>query len=529
MKRDKVLDQIENTKEPWDFLVIGGGATGLGVGVDAAARGYRTLLVEQHDFAKGTSSRSTKLVHGGVRYLKQGNISLVLEALRERGLLCENAPHLVHHLAFIVPIYSWWEGPFYGIGMKIYDRLAGKLGLSPSESLSRDETLKRIPTLEPEGLQGGVSYYDGQFDDARLALNLVQTIFDLGGTAVNYMAVRSLIKDEGLVKGAVLRDAETGQEYRVHAKAVVNATGVFSDGVRKMDEPDAKTIIAASQGAHVVLPKLFLPGDSAVMVPHTPDGRVLFAVPWHDHVVVGTTDIPIDEITLEPTPLEEEIGFILTNAAKYLSKRPQRSDVLSVYAGLRPLVKVGDAKSTAALSRDHTILISNSGLLTIAGGKWTTYRKMAQDAVDQAETMAGLDERPCKTEHLQIHGWSRQHIIEPNLRVYGADAPLIREIAAADPDLAAPIHPELPYTGAEVVWAAREEMARTVEDVLSRRTRALLLGARASIAASSRVAELMARELGKDKSWIRQTVDDFEKVARGYTLKDGGQRDSLGI
>jgi glycerol-3-phosphate dehydrogenase len=521
VRREKALEQLENSTEPWDFLVIGGGATGLGVGVDAAARGYRTLLVEQHDFAKGTSSRSTKLVHGGVRYLKQGNISLVLEALRERGLLCENAPHLVHHLAFIVPIYSWWEGPFYGIGMKIYDRLAGKLGLSPSQVLSREETLQRIPTLEAEGLQRGVSYYDGQFDDSRLAINLAQTIFDLGGVAVNYLPVVSLIKEDGLISGVVVRDAEAGREYRVQAKVVVNATGVFSDSVRRMDEPEAKSVIAVSQGAHVVLPKSFLPGDTAVMVPHTPDGRVLFAVPWHDHVVVGTTDISMDEITLEPVPLDEEIGFILTNAAKYLSKRPQRSDVLSVYAGLRPLVKVGDAKSTAALSRDHTILISNSGLLTIAGGKWTTYRKMAQDAVDQAETMAGFEERPCKTEHLQIHGWTRQNIAELNLQVYGADAAAIREVAEAEPALTEKIHSELPYTAAEVVWTAREEMARTVEDVLSRRTRALLLNARASIEAAPQVADLLARELGKDKSWKRKVVEDFQKVAQGYVLRDG--------
>jgi glycerol-3-phosphate dehydrogenase len=351
-----------------------------------------------------------------------------------------------------------------------------------------------------------------------LAVNLAQTIFDLGGAAVNYMPVVSLLKSDGLVTGAVLRDLESGREYEVRAKAVVNATGVFSDGIRRMDEPEAKTVIAASQGAHVVLPKSFLPGDSAVMVPHTPDGRVLFAVPWHDCVVVGTTDIPVDEITLEPTPMDEEIGFILTNASKYLSKRPERSDVLSVYAGLRPLVKVGDTKSTAALSRDHTILISNSGLLTIAGGKWTTYRKMAQDAVEQAETMAGLEERPCATDHLQIHGWTRQNIAEPNLRVYGADAPSIREIANTEPDLGQRIHPELPYAGAEVVWAAREEMARTVEDVLARRTRALLLGARASIAAAPRVAELMARELGKDESWKRKSVEDFQKVAQGYVL-----------
>jgi glycerol-3-phosphate dehydrogenase len=516
MKRETVLGQIENNKGGWDFLVIGGGATGLGVAVDAAARGYRTLLVEQHDFAKGTSSRSTKLVHGGVRYLKQGNISLVLEALRERGLLCENAPHLVHHLEFIVPIYSWWEGPFYGIGMKIYDRLAGKLGLSPSRVLTREETLKLIPTLEPAGLQRGVSYYDGQFDDSRLAANLAQTIFDLGGVAINYMPVVSLIKEDDLIVGAMVRDAETGSEYQVKARAVINATGVFSDAIRKMDEPDAKTVIAASQGSHVVLPKSFLPGNSAVMVPHTPDGRVLFAVPWHDHVVVGTTDISVDNISIEPVPMDEEIGFILTNAAKYLSKRPSRSDILSVYAGLRPLVKVGDAKSTSALSRDHTILISNAGLLTIAGGKWTTYRKMAQDAVEQAQIMAGLEERPCTTEHLQIHGWTKQTISEPNLRVYGADAPAIQELARKEPALAEKLHSELPYIGAEVIWAVHQEMARTVEDVLSRRTRALLLGARASIEAAPRVAELMARELKRGEDWQKQTVRDFQEVAQGY-------------
>src|ERR1700730_7620403 len=518
MKRETVLGQIENTKEPWDVLVIGGGATGLGVGVDAAARGYSTLVVEQHDFSKGTSSRSTKLVHGGVRYLKQGNISLVLEALRERGLLSQNAPHLVHPLAFIVPIYSWWEGPFYGIGMTIYDRLAGKLGLKPSEVLSREETLKRIPTLEPTGLQRGVSYYDGQFDDSRLAVNLAQTIFDLGSAAANYMRVISLIKEDSLVAGAIVRDVETGKEHTIRAKVVVNATGVFCDSVRRMDEPGAKTVIATSQGAHLVLPKAFLPGDSAIMVPQTSDGRVLFAVPWHDCVVVGTTDTSVDHIEVEPRPMDAEIGFILTNASKYLSKRPSRSDLLSVFAGLRPLVKVGDAKSTAALSRDHTILISNSGLLTIAGGKWTTYRKMAQDAVDQAETMAGFEERRCTTEHLQIHGWTKQKIDAPSLRVYGADAAAIQELTEAEPALAEKLHPELPYIAAEVVWAVRHEMARTIEDVLARRTRALLLGARASIEAASKVAELMARELGADEKWKSDSVTKFEAVAQGYVL-----------
>ncbi|HET6382431.1 MAG TPA: glycerol-3-phosphate dehydrogenase/oxidase [Armatimonadota bacterium] len=516
MIRDKALSQMEESKEPWDFLVIGGGATGLGSAVDASARGYRTLLVEQHDFAKGTSSRSTKLAHGGVRYLKQGNISLVLEALNERGLLVENAPHLVHHLSFIVPIYNWWEGPFYGIGMKIYDRMAGKLGLTPSRRLSKERTIRLIPTIEQHGLQGGVSYYDGQFDDSRLAINLAQTVFDLGGVALNYMKVVDLIRKDDLVCGARVRDEETGLEHTVYARTVINATGVFCDTIRQMDDPDATAIIAPSQGAHLVLPKAFLPGDSAIMVPHTPDGRVLFAVPWHDHVVVGTTDIAVESVSLEPQPMDEEIDFILTNTAKYLSKAPERSDVLSVYAGLRPLVKMGDAKNSAAMSRDHTVLISNSGLVTITGGKWTTYRKMAEDVIDQAQTVAGFDQRPCNTERLQIHGWTRQTIPEPGLRVYGADAARLRETLRDDPDLGGRIHPDLPYVGAQVVWAVREEMARTVEDVLARRTRALLLGAKASMAAAPGVASIMARELKRNRQWEQHSVEEYRRVAKGY-------------
>jgi glycerol-3-phosphate dehydrogenase len=519
MQRDKALDQLANNREQWDFLVIGGGATGLGTAVDAASRGWRTLLVEQHDFAKGTSSRSTKLVHGGVRYLQQGNISLVLEALHERGLLCGNAPHLVHHLSFIVPVYKWWEGPFYGIGMKIYDRLAGSLGLSPSRVLSRKETILRIPTVEQRGLQGGVCYYDGQFDDSRLAVNLAQTVFEAGGTALNYMKVTGLLRERGLVCGARLRDGETGEEHEIRASAVINATGVFCDGIRRMDEPGARSIVTASQGAHLVLPKEFLPGDSAIMVPHTPDGRVLFVVPWHDHIIAGTTDVSVDNITLEPAPMDQEIDFILANAGKYLARRPVRKDVLSAYAGLRPLVKVTGARSTAALSRDHAILVSKSGLLTITGGKWTTYRKMGEDAVDRAATIAGFDPRPCVTAGLRIHGWTDQGASCEHFGVYGADSVAIRKLLAEDKNLGKRIHPDLPYHAVEVAWAAREEMARTVEDVLARRTRALLLGARASIEAAPQVAAILARELKRGSAWEQQTVKDYARVARRYVIK----------
>ena len=400
----------------WDVLVIGGGATGLGVAVESASRGYTTLLLEQSDFAKGTSSRSTKLVHGGVRYLQQGDVSLVLEALHERGLLIQNAPHLVHHLPFVVPVYDWWEGPFYGIGLRLYDALAGKLGLGPSKNLSREETLERIPTVEPDGLRGGVIYYDGQFDDSRLAITLARTLADLGGTPLNYARVTGLLRVDGTgggigtesssgsvsgaIEGVTAIDEESGREMEIRARVVVNATGVFTDEVRRMDEPAAGPMVTASQGVHIVLDRTFLPGDSAIMVPHTSDGRVLFAVPWHGRVVVGTTDTPVPEASLEPRALEEEVEFLLTHAIRYLTRDPVASDVLSVFAGLRPLVGSPDSE-TKAISRDHTLMVSPSGLVTITGGKWTTYRRMGEDTVTQAAVVAGLPERESGTEKLR--------------------------------------------------------------------------------------------------------------------------------
>ncbi|MFT4604072.1 MAG: glycerol-3-phosphate dehydrogenase [Rhodothermales bacterium] len=518
MKRDKLAAALDSP-EVWDVVIIGGGASGLGAAVEAASRGYRTLLLEQDDFAKGTSSRSTKLVHGGVRYLQQGNISLVLEALRERGLLIRNAPHLVGHLPFVVPNYDWWEGPFYGIGMKVYDILAGKLGLEPSRHLSEAETLEQIPTLEPAGLRGGVIYYDGQFDDARLAVNLAQTVVDLDGFVVNRVRVTGLAKSSGLVQGVIAHDLESGKEHTINARVVINATGVFTDGVLRMDNPAARSIIQPSQGVHIVLPKRFLPGNSAIMVPKTADGRVLFAVPWYDRVIVGTTDTPVDSPSLEPRALPEEIEFLLTHAARYLTMDPTPDDVLSVFAGLRPLVKAGDSEDTAAISRDHTVLVSPSGLVTLTGGKWTTYRKMGQDVVDQAALVAGLDERPCVTENLRIHGWIK-HSEERSgeLSEYGSDAPAINRLIEERPELGERLHPTLPYVGAEIVWAARHEMARSVEDALARRTRALLLGARAASEIAPRVAELMALELGRNSAWQAEEVRAFQALAQGYLL-----------
>ncbi|HLH34309.1 MAG TPA: glycerol-3-phosphate dehydrogenase/oxidase [Alloacidobacterium sp.] len=521
MNREQMIAQIAHRTAPWDIVVIGGGATGIGVAVDAATRGFDVLLLEAKDFGKGTSSRSTKLVHGGVRYLEQGNVSLVMEALKERGLLRQNAPHLVKDLAFVVPNYSWWEAPFYGIGLKLYDMLAGKYGFGKSRVLSYEETLERLPTLQTEGLRGGVIYYDGQFDDSRLLIHLAATAADHGTVLVNYMPVKALTKDdEGYINGVVARDDENGNEYRIPAQVVINATGIFTDQIRQMADPETAPMIEPSQGIHLVFERSFLEGDTAIMVPHTSDGRVMFAIPWHGHTLVGTTDTPIEQPTYEPRPFEQEIQFILDTAALYLSRPPKRSDVLSVYVGIRPLVKAGGPTAkTSSLSRDHTIHVDNSGLLTITGGKWTTYRHMAEDCIDHAITLGRLREEPCVTKTLKIHGY-RSHTEDlGNLWVYGSDADAIREIAARNAKLNTPLHPKLPYIGAEVVWAARQEMARTVEDVLARRTRALFLDAEAASAMALPAARIMAEELHRGEDWIQGQVAEIQALAKQYSLR----------
>ena len=525
MHRDDMIRQLRHRSaagQPWDILVIGGGATGMGVAVDAAARGFSVALVEAHDFGKGTSSRSTKLVHGGVRYLEQGNVPLVMSALKERGLLRQNAPHLVHDLAFVVPNYSWWEAPFYGIGLKLYDLLAGKYGFGPSKLLSREETLARLPALEPEGLLGGVVYYDGQFDDARLLIHLAMTAADHGATVVNYCPAAALLKDEeGYVNGVVARDGETGEEFTLHARVVVNATGVFTDAVRRLADPGIEPMMVTSQGIHLVFHREFLAGDTALMVPRTSDGRVLFVIPWHGHAVAGTTDTPVDEPSLEPHPFEEEIEFVLETAGRYFTRPPSRADVLAVYVGLRPLVTTdgkGEGK-TSALSRDHVIHVDSSGLLTITGGKWTTYRHMAEDCVDHAITLGRLDDAACATKNLRIHGYAADlaPALPEHLGVYGSDAAAIADLAR-DPALAAQLDPALPYIAAEAVWAARHEMARTDEDVLARRTRALFLNAGAACRMAEPVARLLAAELGRDENWIAGEVARFHALAAQYQV-----------
>ena len=500
MDRNTGLQAIQD-RLAWDVVVIGGGATGLGCAVDAAARGYKTLLIEQGDFAQGTSSRSTKLIHGGLRYLRQGKLALVRDALRERGLLLRNAPQLVKPLDFVVPCYTWWERPFYEWGVRCYDRLAAGLALGRSRWISREETLHRLPTLAATGLRGGVLYRDAQFDDARLAISLAQTFADLGGTPLNYVRLTELIKTRGKICGIVATDLESGGEIDLGAKVVINATGAACDGVRRLDEPRAPPMIAPSQGAHIVLDRSFLPGDTALMVPRTRDGRVLFAIPWHGRTLLGTTDTALNTIPAEPQPLAAELDFLLAHAAQHLSIAPARADVLSCFAGVRPLVRSGAARNTAALSRDHTVTISPAGLVTIAGGKWTTYRRMAEDAIDAAAASAGLPARSAATGTLPL----------AMLPTAGSREPL---------------HPRLDVRVGEIVCAARREMARTVADALSRRTRALLLDARASIEIAPRVAAIMAAELRRDTRWQREQVEAFTALAAAYLP---GSAESAGI
>ncbi|WP_372634099.1 glycerol-3-phosphate dehydrogenase/oxidase [Fodinibius sp.] len=518
MKRSEMIQSVKNETGVWDLIIIGGGATGLGTAVDAASRGYKTLLLEMDDFAKGTSSRSTKLVHGGVRYLEQGNIPLVLEALKERGLLKKNAPHLVHNQSFVVPYYSWWRGPYYWLGLRIYDILAGELGLGPSRHLSVRRTLEKVSTLRSEGLRGSIIYHDGQFDDSRLAVNLAKTSAEHGGIPINYMKVTGLLKSSRKVSGVTARDMLSGEEFDIEGRTVINATGVFTDTILQMDQTDSAPVIKPSQGVHIVLDKRFLPGETAVMIPKTKDDRILFALPWHGKVMVGTTDTPVDDITAEPEAMEEEIDFILAHAAEYLSAKPSRSDVRSVFAGLRPLVKNGHNEDTSEISRDHTLMVSSSGLVTIAGGKWTTYRKMAEDVVDRAAAVGDLDDKRCMTEALKIHGWDMDVDREDPLSHYGSDRSKIKELISQNPELGEPLHNRLPYIKAEVVWAARNEMAVTVEDFNSRRSRALFLDAEASVEMAPEVARLMAEESGRDDLWIKNQVTAYKKLAKSYQI-----------
>lgn len=518
MNRQTIINELKsNQGVAWDVIVIGGGATGLGVALDASSRGYRTLLLEQSDFAKATSSRSTKLVHGGVRYMAQGDLFLVMEALRERGILLRNAPHLTFNQEFIIPVYTGFDAVKYTVGLKFYDLLAGSLSMGKSYFINREKTLQRLPLLRKNGLKGGVVYHDGQFDDSRLAVALAAKAMECGGYVLNYCRVDGLDKDStGKITGVNASDQVSGETFKLRAGLVINATGIFADEIARMDDSSSKPTIRPSQGVHLVLDRSFLQSDSAIMIPKTDDGRVLFAIPWYDEVVVGTTDTPLDDISLEPVAMEKEISFILKTAGDYLEKKPSRSDVLCIFAGLRPLAAdPGNKGSTKEVSRRHKITVSASGLLSVVGGKWTTYRRMAEETIEKAIRMGMLEKRKSVTRELKLDGNARNY--NDRLQIYGNGVGEIRKIIAENPEYGRQMHSKLPYTPAEIVWICRNEMPYRLEDVLARRTRALFLNACASLEIAPAVADIMASEMGFSQQWKEEQIQAYRSLIKNYT------------
>ncbi len=518
MNRQSLLNELKNQSDIiWDIIVIGGGATGLGVALDGASRGYKTLLLEQSDFAKATSSRSTKLVHGGVRYMAQGDLLLVMEALHERGIMLRNAPHLTFNQEFIIPIYTLWDAIMYTVGLKFYDLMAGSLSMGKSYFINREKTLNRLPLLKKEGLKGGVVYHDGQFDDSRMALALARSCVEKKGLVLNYCKVTSLLKNEkGKINGVNARDMVSGEDLTLRSNLVINATGVFADDIARLDNPTAISTIRPSQGVHIVLDKSFLQSDSAIMIPKTEDGRVLFAIPWYNEVVVGTTDTPLDRVSLEPVALEKEVSFILHTAEKYLVRPPRREDVLCIYAGLRPLAANRDnTASTREVSRRHKITLSPSGLLTIIGGKWTTYRRMAEETIDKGITAGFLNRKKCSTADLKLTNINMS-TSTGRLHIYGEGLAEIEIMISERPDLGSQVDNRFPYTRAEIIWICRNEMPVNVEDILARRTRALFLNAQASAEIAEEIANLMAEEFGHDQQWKNEQVESYNQLAKNY-------------
>jgi len=520
ISRKTQIEKLTKFKE-WDFIVIGGGASGLGIAVDAASRGFKTVLFEGNDFAKGTSSKSTKLVHGGVRYLSQGHIGLVLEALKERGILAKNAKHLFKNQSFIIPNYSWWKGIYYTIGLKIYDLMSIKLSLGKSKLIRRAKVLKILPNLKKKNLSNGVVYHDGQFDDSRLAINLAQTAIEQGATVLNYFKVVDILKDDhGKNEGVMAVDTETKEKYHIKSKCIINATGIFTDKILKINDPTHKKTVVPSRGIHLVLDKSFLKSDYAVMIPKTTDGRVLFIIPWHDKVLMGTTDTPVKKKTLDPVATKSEINFILKNASQYFNKPPKKEDILSVFAGLRPLAAPKeDETKTKEVSRNHKIIVSDSNLISIVGGKWTTYRKMAEEVVDKSIQLHKYKTTKSRTKTLPVHGnIAQEQTVENHLNIYGSEANSIKELEESNILYSKKIHVNYPFSVGQIVWAVRHEMARSVEDVLARRVRLLFLDVKVAIESSLFVAKAMAKELNKDEAWIEEQVEKFKKVADKYVI-----------
>ena len=518
MNRKEMLQQIESTPE-WDIIIIGGGATGLGAALDAAVRGYKTLLLEQYDFAKGTSSRSTKLVHGGVRYLAQGNIKLVIEALKERGRLLRNAPHITTAQSFVLPVFTNWDKWYYSIGLKLYDILSVGLSLGKTRILSASKTKKLLPSIRSENVKGGIQYFDGQFDDTRLAIDIAGTANYYGAVILNYAKVTGFKKRADKITGVIMCDALNNIEYELRCKSVINATGVFTDAVLQMDDALQKNVVSPSQGIHLVINKKYFNCEHALMIPKTDDGRVLFAVPWKNEVVVGTTDTPVNQATIEPKPMEEEIDFIISHFNRYCNTNIERSNIKTVYVGLRPLVKSTEGNKTSLMSRDHIITVSKSGLVSVVGGKWTTYRKMAEDAVNNAIFISKLDKKEeCSTKTLPIGKWDWPINKLDHWHVYGVHAATIKKLTSENFAWWEKLHPLFPHIKAEVIWFVRNEMALTVEDVLARRTRLLFLDAQAAIDTAPVVAELMMIEMQKDESWKENQINSFTSLAQQYLL-----------
>lgn len=506
--------------QEFDVIIIGGGATGLGVAVESISRGYKTLLLEAYDFGKGTSSKSTKLVHGGIRYLANLDFELVSEGLDERFYFLKNAPHIASTQAYLVPFYSFLDKIKYFLGIKLYDYLAKDKKVGQSKFLSIKETIQYAPDLDTNGLKGGAIYYDGQFDDTRMLITLLQTFKSMGGVAYNYHEVTNFIKDSNnIISGVKVFDKLNQSNLEFSTNIVINATGTFTDELLNLDDLTIKhNNVEAAQGTHLVFEPEIFNSDCALVIPKTTDGRILFVLPWHGKVVVGTTDIAVSKPVLDPKPRAEEISFILDTLNCYTNRQATINDIKSVFTGQRPLVRPKNAKNSAKISRKHEILYSTSGLISIVGGKWTIYRKMGEDTINFAINKNLLSKSQSVTKELKLFAANKNNYTYP-LNVYGDEVNKILEIQKELSNFDK-IHPDLPYFQAEVIYQIRYEMAKTLEDVLVRRTRAIFLDAKATINAAILVATLMATELNLRNSneWVTKQVEDFKKTNMKYLM-----------
>jgi glycerol-3-phosphate dehydrogenase len=493
MNRDTEIQKIVATPH-WDMIIIGGGATGLGSALDAASRGFKVLCVEKDDFSKGTSSRSTKLIHGGVRYLEQGNFAMVKHALQERWFLLKNASKATRKLSFVLPVYSWWRFFYYGFGLMLYDFLSGKFSIGKTRLMNKNAVIKKLPDIKTDSLKGGIRYFDGQFDDSQICIALAKTAINQGATVVNHMKAESFMYKDGSICGLIIRDELNQSSYETYGRVVINATGVFADQMMQKDNPKHQCVVSPSRGIHIVIDKKYYNSVHAMLIPKTTDGRVLFAVPWHNKVIIGTTDTKTENILDEPIASKEEINFVIENFNQYMQQHLDLADIKSVYAGLRPLIKKHNIKSTADLVRDHTIMVSESGLVSITGGKWTTYRKMARDTINKAIQVAGIPYVRSKTRSLHL-------VIETNNLKLDQDELL---------------HADYNYTRSDVVYAIREEMACTLEDILARRIRVLFLDAKVAQAVAPSVCKIMQKELNQTDEWYNQQLHAFMELVLRY-------------